>query len=116
MLGGEPRGAASENWEEMRLMWDWLTMPTVQAVLGIVILSMMIAAGFWLVSIYRDRATQDTLEPFDPLTNFEEMLREGDISEFEFRTIKASMERHQSTDAAQDDSSGEDGREDTPGD
>ena len=85
-------------------MWDWLFIPTVQAVLGVVILSILIAAGFWLVSIYRDRATEDGLEPVDPLTNFEEMLREGDISEAEFRTIKASLAGSHDTDDQRSDS------------
>jgi uncharacterized membrane protein len=86
-------------------MWDWLALPAVQAVIALVILSILITAGFWLVSIFRDRATEDSSEPLDPLTNFEEMRRRGDISEAEFRTIKASMARRPDVDAAEDDRS-----------
>jgi len=75
-------------------MANLLTTPAVQAVLGIGVLCVLIAGGFWLVSIYRDRAINDWQEPGELLANFEEMHREGDISEKEFRTIKASMRQH----------------------
>jgi uncharacterized membrane protein len=83
-------------------MLDVLTMPTVQAVLGVTVLCVLIAGGFWFVSIYRDRAINDRLEADDLLSNFEEMHREGDISETEFRTIRASLgrQRHQASDDA----------------
>lgn len=74
-------------------MADFWSIPTVQAGLGVLVLCVLLAAGFWLVSSFRDRATDDRLPPEDLLSNFEEMHREGDISEKEFRTIKASMDR-----------------------
>ena len=74
-------------------MLDLLSMPTVQVVLGVVVLCVLLASGFWLVSIFRDRATGDGSEAVDPMANFEEMYLEGDISEAEFRTIKASLAR-----------------------
>lgn len=80
------------------MMMDVLSIPTVQAVLGLVILSVMIAAGFWLVSSFRDSTANDRLDPQELLANFEEMHREGDISGTEFRTIKASMSRHRGVD------------------
>ncbi len=82
-------------------MMDVLSMPTVQAVLGIVILSVLIAGGFWLVASFRDRAAQDRLDPQELLSNFEEMHREGDISRAEFRTIKASMTRRRGAASAE---------------
>ena len=81
-------------WDQML---DLLSMPTVQAVLGIVVLCILIAAGFWLVSIFRDRAAGDGQVPVDTLAKFEEMYLEGDISESEFRTIKASLARRRDT-------------------
>jgi uncharacterized membrane protein len=74
-------------------MWDVLSMPNVQAVLGIMVLCILIAVGFWLVASFRDNAAKDVLDPEELLANFEEMHREGDISGTEFRTIKASVTR-----------------------
>lgn len=74
-------------------MADIWSVPTVQAGLGVLVLCVLIAAGFWLVSSFRDRTTDDRLPTEDLLSNFEEMHREGDISGKEFRTIKASMDR-----------------------
>ncbi len=87
-------------WEQMLQL---LFVPTVQAVLGIVVLCILIAVGFWLVSSFRDRATEDRLEPVERLANFQEMQLKGDISEEEFRTIKASMVRRRGTTAVQED-------------
>ena len=74
-------------------MWDVLSIPAVQAGLGVVVLCVLIAVGFWLVSRYRDRVTDDRSDAQELIANFEEMHREGDISGAEFRTIKASMVR-----------------------
>lgn len=76
-------------------MLELLSMPTVQAVLSVLVLCILIAIGFWLVSSFRDRNTDDRFTPEELLANFEEMHREGDISGTEFRTIKASMARLQ---------------------
>lgn len=75
-------------------MANWWALPTVQAGLGVVVLGILIAGGFWLVSSFRDRTADDRFTPQELLSNFEEMHREGDISGKEFRTIKASMDRH----------------------
>jgi uncharacterized membrane protein len=86
-------------------MWDVLSLPTVQAVLGLVVLCILIAGGFWLVASFRDHAADDRLDPKDVLANFEEMHREGDISGTEFRTIKASMTRSRGVVSSDDDQS-----------
>lgn len=87
-------------------MMDILSTPTAQAVLGIVVLCIMIAAGFWLVARFRDNAAEDVLDPNELLANFEEMHREGDISGKEFRTIKASMARSRGVVSASEDKAG----------
>ena len=84
-------------------MMDILSSPTVQAVLGLVVLSILIASGFWLVARFRDNNAEDVLDPNQLLANFEEMHREGDISGTEFRTIKASMTRTRGVVSTSDD-------------
>ena len=64
----------------------WM-MPWTRAVAGIMILCILIAVSFYVVSSYRDYTGKDRREPFFAASNLEEMLRRGDISEAEFRTI-----------------------------
>lgn len=65
----------------------WTT-PTVQAVCGLLILSVLIVLAFYFVSRYRDYAVEDWREPESVLPNFQEMLRRGDITEAEYRKIQ----------------------------
>lgn len=71
-------------------MTDVFANPTVRLALAVPVLLILIALGFWLMGRLRDYTTDDRHEPLGALVNLEEMLRNGDISEEEFRTIKAS--------------------------
>ncbi len=74
-------------------MSDVFTNPTVQAGAAILVLGVMIAAAFYLLSSFRDYAAEDK-EPIDgALANLQEMHRKGDISDEEFRTIEATSHR-----------------------
>ncbi|TWU01540.1 hypothetical protein Pla100_12750 [Neorhodopirellula pilleata] len=82
-------------------MSDIFTSTPVQLSLGITIIAVVIAVAFWLLRRLRDYTTQDRPEPALSLSNLEEMLRKGDISEEEYRTIKASAHaRFASSDSA----------------
>jgi hypothetical protein len=65
-------------------VWE---MPWARAVAGVVVLCILIAFGFYVVSRYRDYAAKDRRAPYFDDSNLQEMLRRGDISEAEFRTI-----------------------------
>lgn len=69
-----------------------LSSPSVQAVLGILILMAVCSIAFYLLSKWRDSNTQDV--PMDELMrkNFEEMRSEGDINEAEFRNISSLLQ------------------------
>ena len=82
-------------------MSDFFAIPTVQTVFSVLVLGILIAAGVWLVSIFRDRIDDDRESTPELLSNFEEMAREGDISESEFRTIEAVMGENLSSDVEQ---------------
>jgi uncharacterized membrane protein len=74
-------------------MSDFFTNPALQAGAGILVLGVMIAAAFYLLSSFRDYAAEDK-EPIDgALANLQEMHRKGDISDEEFRTIEATTHR-----------------------
>lgn len=72
-------------------IWDLLSRPAVQAVLGVLILLTVCAIAIYVLSKLRDSNTQD--EPMDDLIrkNFEEMRRGGVINEAEFRNIASLM-------------------------
>ena len=74
-------------------MQEFLTLPAVMAVLGVSILLVVLAVGYYLVRRFRDRTDDDRQTASDLLTNFREMRQEGDISEAEFRTIKTVLGR-----------------------
>jgi uncharacterized membrane protein len=77
-------------------MWNILSQPSVRAILGISVVLFVCWLGFLLVARLRDFSKQDRLQSPDLLTNFKEMHLEGDISEAEFRRIRAVMEEEPS--------------------
>lgn len=77
------------------------TTTQMQLGLSVTVIVVVIAVSLWLLRRLRDYTTQDRPEPSLVLSNLEEMLRKGDISEEEFRTIKASTHaQFASTDSA----------------
>lgn len=70
-------------------MTDIFSSPTIQAVLAIGVLCVLLIAAFCIVSIFRDYAADDHSGTPDVLVNLQEMHRKGDITDEEFRTIKA---------------------------
>ena len=85
-------------------MSDIFASPAAPAVAAVAVLCILIAAGFYLVSSFRDYAAEDRERGADPLENLREMHRKGDISDEEFRTIQATTDR-QSPGAASEDRS-----------
>jgi hypothetical protein len=76
--------------------WDmsvWAETPALRLGVLVVVLGLLIAAGFYLVSIFRDYSADDQDEAAKVLANLEEMHRRGDISDQEFRSIQASTHR-----------------------
>ena len=74
-------------------MLDLLSRPHVQAglsVLGLMIVSLF---AYFILSRLRDLSSDDHSLTTDLMKNFEEMRREGDIDEKEFRNIKSLLEK-----------------------
>lgn len=95
-------------------MSDLVKTPTVQLGVGLVVLGILIAAGFYLVSIFRDYAADDQDDGSGAIANFEEMHRKGDISDQEFRTIQARTHRPPVGPRSIDDSTASDGSSPLP--
>jgi uncharacterized membrane protein len=69
-------------------MTDFFATPAVQVGIAVLILCILIAAAFYLVSSFRDYTAQDQESTPEALFKLEEMHRKGDISDEEFRTIQ----------------------------
>lgn len=63
----------------------------VQAVLGLVVLSILTAIAYFVLAKLRDSNTDDQQIEDVLRKNFEEMRSEGDIDDQEFRKIKALL-------------------------
>ena len=70
-------------------MTDLFDDPAVRAGAAMLVLCVLIAAGFYVMASFRDYTAQYQEGMPEALDNFEEMHRRGDISDKEFRTIKA---------------------------
>lgn len=73
-------------------MWEFFATPTVQVVIGLLVLCILIAIGFSIVSSCRDSAVRDRSEEFDKQAFLKEIHREGDISDAEYRTIQSTLD------------------------
>ncbi|GAA4469026.1 hypothetical protein [Novipirellula rosea] len=93
-------------------MPDFFLNTTVQAGLSVLVLCILIAAGFYLVSSYRDYNANDGETVYETLANLKEMHLRGEISEEEYRTIEATTQR-QLADRMQNDPSSSSGGEGT---
>lgn len=74
-------------------MSDLLSRSYVQAglsVLGLLVVSLI---AYYVVSRLRDLSSNDHTLTSDLMKNFEEMRREGDIDEKEFRNIQSLVKR-----------------------
>lgn len=71
---------------------SWLDLGTttpVQAVLGMLVLCILLAAAISLMARFRDYTADDRLGHDALRSNFQEMLRRGDITEAEYRKIQS---------------------------
>ncbi len=73
-------------------IWKLLSSPTLQTVLGVLILLAVCWLAVYVMARWRDSNIQDV--PLDDLLrkNFEEMRSGGDISDAEFRNITSLLE------------------------
>ena len=75
-------------------MLDLLSRSYVQAGLSILGLMIVSLAAYFVLSRLRDLSTDDHALSTDLKKNFEEMRREGDIDEKEFRNIQSLVKKN----------------------
>ena len=85
-----PTGHGGVMRPDETVVMELLSDPAVKAGLGLLILIIVSAAAFFLVARLRDYTNGDWDTTQSSLLNLEEMRLKGDISEEEFRTIKAA--------------------------
>ncbi|NND99804.1 MAG: hypothetical protein HKN47_20990 [Pirellulaceae bacterium] len=75
-------------------MPDFFDDPVVSVGVGLLVLSGLCAIAFYVVSNFRDYAVDDREDAKEMLANLREMHLKGDITDEEFRTIKAANHSH----------------------
>jgi hypothetical protein len=74
----------------------------LQAGLGVAVVLVAGCIGYYVVKYLRGATSKDDTDAADLRLNFEEMRREGDISEAEFRTIQSVLGKTQSSGLSSD--------------
>ena len=80
-------------------MWDWLSYPSVRAVLAVAVVLVAVFGSIQLLSRLRAATIKPDTNHDDLAKNFEEMRLEGDIDEAELRKIKAVLGKSQESQA-----------------
>jgi len=80
-------------WESLSKQWkdNW----SIQLVVWGAVLAVLVVAAYFVVTKLRGLAAGNDDTPVELLTNFREMKLQGDISDKEFRTIKALLNEKQ---------------------
>ena len=78
------------------------TWVALQAGVGVVVVLVAGSVGYYVVKYIRGATSKDDTNASDLTLNFEEMRREGDISEAEFRTIQSVLGKTQSSGLSSD--------------
>jgi uncharacterized membrane protein len=72
-------------------MWDYLRTPTVQLTLGVAVVAILVAVGIYVVGRVKSSFREDGISTNEMLTNFRELHSRGELSDVEYRTIKATL-------------------------
>jgi hypothetical protein len=80
-------------WESLSKQWE--DNLSIQLVVWGAVLAVLVAVAYFVVRKLRGLAAGNDDTPTELLTNFREMKLQGDISDKEFRTIKALLNEKQ---------------------
>lgn len=72
-------------------MLEFLSTTPAQVVIWTTVLLVLLIVGYYIVRKFRDNTGEDQVDANELLTNFREIHQQGDISETEYRTIKAVL-------------------------
>ena len=72
-------------------MTEFLTSPESRAVMLFAAIAAMVVIGAYVASKWRGTTDEDNVGTSELLTNFREMHSKGELTDEEFRTIKAKL-------------------------
>jgi uncharacterized membrane protein len=72
-------------------MADILNSSTGQLVVMLAACAALAAVGFYVVAHFRNVVREEAASPSDLMTNFRELYSRGELSDEEYRTIKAKL-------------------------
>jgi len=72
-------------------MWDFLHTSTAQLVLGLSAVAILVAVGIYVAGRVKSSVREDGITTNELLTNFRELHSQGELSDVEYRTIKAML-------------------------
>jgi hypothetical protein len=72
-------------------MWDFLRSSTAQLTLGVAVVAILAAIGIYVVGRVKSSFREDGTTTNELLTNFRELHSQGELSDGEYRTIKATL-------------------------
>ncbi len=72
-------------------MWDFLHTSTAQLVLGFSAVAILVAIGIYVAGRVKSSVREDGITTNEMLTNFRELHSQGELSDGEYRTIKAML-------------------------
>ena len=75
---------AFDNFRETLTRSQFL--PTIAVLLGILVVLLLI--GCWIRTRFRENETENAAEPEEMLVLYKELLRQGELTDSEFRSIK----------------------------
>ena len=75
-------------------------LPTMAVLLGI--LAVLLLIGFWIRTRFHENASENAADPEQLLVLYEEMRRQGDLTDEEFRSIKSRILPSRSHDVPND--------------
>ncbi len=78
-------------------MWDVLSSLPLQAALSVTVVLAAVFVGLRVVEHLRGAISKDDTSDVELVGNFEEMRRQGDINEAEFRTITSVLGKTQTS-------------------
>ena len=80
-------------WESLSKQWE--DSLSIQLIVWGTVLAVLVVVAYFVVRKLRGLAAGNDDTPMELLTNFREMKLQGDISDKEFRTIKALLNEKQ---------------------
>ncbi len=74
-------------------MWDFLSTPAATGILLLAAMAALVAVAIYVIGRVRGATLRKGDAPSELITNFRELHSQGDLSDEEFRTIKAKLDQ-----------------------